>query len=66
MLRNAFRSSTVLLIAHRTTSLQNTDRIVVMQAGRIVEQGTVGELTNDETSVYHTMLMNQRVDEMSG
>lgn len=65
VLRNAFRSATVLLIAHRTTSLHNTDRIVVMQAGRIVEQGAAVALAADEASVFHSMLMNQRADELA-
>ncbi len=35
---------TVLLIAHRLSTVENADRIVVMESGRIVEQGSHSEL----------------------
>jgi ABC-type multidrug transport system fused ATPase/permease subunit len=35
---------TVIAIAHRLSTIRNADRIVVMQAGRIIEQGTYDEL----------------------
>jgi ATP-binding cassette subfamily B protein len=34
------RNRTVIAIAHRLSTLRNFDRIVVLQAGRIVEQGS--------------------------
>ncbi len=38
------RGKTVLMIAHRLTSVTSADNILVMGAGRIVEQGTHNEL----------------------
>ncbi|MEM1425809.1 MAG: ATP-binding cassette domain-containing protein, partial [Cyanobacteria bacterium P01_H01_bin.130] len=38
------RGRTVLVIAHRLSTVQNADQIVVMDQGEIVEQGTHGEL----------------------
>ena len=38
------RGKTVLMIAHRLTTVQDADNIVVMRNGRIAEQGTHEEL----------------------
>lgn len=59
VLREAFKESTVLLIAHRATSLQNTDRVVIMQDGRVVEDGATKDLFTDSESVCYA-LMNQQ------
>ena len=39
-LRQAMRGRTVLVIAHRLATVQEADRIVVLENGSIIEQGT--------------------------
>jgi len=40
-----FRNRTAVVIAHRLSTVKNADQIIVLEAGRIVEQGTHTELT---------------------
>jgi ABC-type multidrug transport system ATPase subunit len=39
------RGRTALVIAHRLSTVQIADRVLVMAGGRIVEDGTPGDLT---------------------
>lgn len=43
-LHDAMTGRTTLVIAHRLATVQRADRIVVMDAGRVVEQGTHSDL----------------------
>ena len=48
------QGKTVLMIAHRLTTVQDADSIVVVDNGEIVEQGTHKELLSEEKQ-YHRM-----------
>ena len=43
-LRDYLTGRTVLLVSHRSTSLRITDRIIVLDAGRVVQEGSHEEL----------------------
>jgi ATP-binding cassette, subfamily B, bacterial len=45
-LESAMKDRTTLVIAHRLATVQRADRIVVLEAGEIVETGTHAELVN--------------------
>ncbi len=45
-LEKRFGSASIVLISHRITTLSKCDQIIVLDRGRIVEQGTPAELAN--------------------
>ncbi|XP_055387213.1 ATP-binding cassette sub-family C member 10 [Condylostylus longicornis] len=59
-LKYSFRSSTVFLIAHRLKGLQNVDRIIVMDSGKIAEEGKPAELASNPNSLFSKMLQEQK------
>ncbi|GIZ08584.1 ABC transporter ATP-binding protein [Flavobacterium sp. UMI-01] len=50
---------TSIVIAHRLATIVNADKIVVMDQGLIVEQGTHQELINKETGYYKNLYDSQ-------
>jgi ATP-binding cassette, subfamily B, bacterial len=55
------RGRTTVVIAHRLATVQHADRIVVMERGRIVAQGTHAELLN-EGGLYASLARMQFLD----
>lgn len=55
-LKELTKGKTVLMIAHRLTSITGVDCILVIDKGKIVEQGTHLELIGKE-GIYHNMWM---------
>lgn len=56
--RHATTSKTVVIVAHRLSTVKNADKIVVMENGSIVEQGTHVELVQQRGNYYH-LVKNQ-------
>ncbi|MEN0003926.1 MAG: peptidase domain-containing ABC transporter [Bacteroidota bacterium] len=57
-LERFFEGRTVVVVAHRLSTVKNADQIVVLEQGRIVEQGTHVELT-EKRGAYYELVKNQ-------
>lgn len=57
-LQKIFQNRTVVIAAHRLSTVMNADNIVVMKKGEIVEQGTHSELVALRGH-YYTLVKNQ-------
>ena len=57
-LKNFFIDKTVIIIAHRLSTVKNADQIVVLNDGKIIETGTHDNLVNKK-GYYFNLIKNQ-------
>lgn len=57
-LSNFFKNKTVIVVAHRLSTVKNADQIIVLNKGIITEQGTHHELTSSKME-YYSLVKNQ-------
>ncbi len=53
-----FKGRTVIIVAHRLSTVKNADKIVVLDKGMIIEEGTHKELT-EKKGEYYNLIKNQ-------
>ena len=64
-LTEVFRGRTVILISHRVSTIRQAERIIVLDRGAIVEQGTHLELVargGDYADLYQKQLLEEELD----
>jgi ATP-binding cassette subfamily B protein len=57
-LQEFYKGKTVVISAHRLSTVKNADNIIVLNKGHIVEQGTHNELVKMK-GAYYTLVKNQ-------
>ena len=61
-LNKLIKNKTVLIISHRMKSIENVNKIIVMENGKIESQGNHNELL-EKSKVYNTMVKNSNLAE---
>lgn len=54
-IENLMKNRTVFVIAHRLSTVQNADKIIVVNEGHIVESGTHEQLLNEGNGAYRAL-----------
>ena len=57
-LQDFYKGKTVIVVAHRLSTVQHADNIIVLDKGKVEEQGTHKELT-EKKGVYYELVKNQ-------
>lgn len=57
-LEHFFKEKTVIIVAHRLSTVKNADKIIVVDSGKIVEEGTHETLTA-KRGTYYELVKNQ-------
>jgi ATP-binding cassette subfamily B protein len=53
-----YQGKTVVIVAHRLSTVQNADTIIVLEKGKVIEEGTHKELT-EKRGAYYMLVKNQ-------
>lgn len=53
-----YKCKTVIIVAHRLSTVQHANNIIVLDKGKIIEEGTHQELTTKK-GAYYTLVKNQ-------
>ena len=56
------RGITTLIVAHRLSTIRDSDEIIVLQKGRIAERGTHEELLKTESGIYRELISAGETD----
>jgi ATP-binding cassette subfamily B protein len=65
-LKNVMQNRTTLIISHRVSSVKHADQIIVLEHGRIIEEGThfsLLEKKGDYFSLYEKQMLEEKVDD---
>ncbi len=59
-LRTSFQGTTVIVVAHRLNTILDSDKVLVLDAGKIVEMGSPSDLLANPAGAFRTLYDAQR------
>ncbi|XP_053672965.1 ATP-binding cassette sub-family C member 10 [Anopheles nili] len=65
VLKNAFRGRTVIMVAHRLRGILDTDQVLVLQNGTVIEHGAPRDLVQQSDSLFHSLLEEQQTSHLN-
>ena len=57
---NLADNMTILVVAHRLSTIRKSDKVYVLQHGRVEEEGSYSELSTKTNGAFYNMLQNDR------
>ena len=60
------KGKTSIIIAHRLATIKNADKIIVLERGKILEEGTHAELLKSKNSIYNKYNKKNSLDLVEG
>ncbi|KAH8200433.1 hypothetical protein TruAng_005396 [Truncatella angustata] len=61
IIRSEFKSHTIIMIAHRLSSLMDFDKVAVLDGGRLIEFGKPADLVKDRSSAFTKLYQGSAV-----
>jgi len=58
------RGRTIIIIAHRLSTIKRADKIIVLEGGRVVEEGNHEELSSYQGGLYAKLIKLQKLGEL--
>lgn len=58
------KNRTVILIAHRLSTIKKADKIIVLEKGKVIEQGSHYELAKSDGGLYQKLLQLQQMGDV--
>lgn len=60
-LENMRGRMTVIVIAHRLSTIRHADQVIVLEEGKIIQQGGYQKLAHETSGAFHELLQKQQV-----
>jgi ABC-type transport system involved in cytochrome bd biosynthesis fused ATPase/permease subunit len=64
--RQLWRDTTLLCVTHDLTATKGFDKLLVLREGRLVEEGSPGDLLRQPSSVYGAMIRKEALRDYLG